>query len=131
MAGATFHGMDPWKLDAGIIECYGTGLGFVDLHNECDFLGVQVVPGPDADLLLRLMFRQLSTGSEFVLSFAAVAGLRIEQLEYHSSDASLFHDASHVPDGSGWSAFEIELASMRMEFRASRVEFRASTQIGT
>lgn len=131
MAGATFHGMDPWKLDAGLIECDGTELGCVDLHNVCDFLGVQVVPGPDADLLLRLMFRLLPTASEFTLSFAAVAGLRIEQLEYHSSDASLFHDASHVPDGSGWSAFEIELASMRMEFRASRVEFRASTQIGT
>ena len=113
------------------MESNGTGLGFEDLHNESDFLEVQVAPGPDADLLLRLMFRQLSTGSEFVLSFAAVSGLRIEQLEYHSSDASLFHDASHVPDGSGWSAFEIELASMRMEFRASRVEFRASTQIGT
>ncbi|WP_189213088.1 hypothetical protein [Actinokineospora fastidiosa] len=28
--------MAPWPFDAGMIECHGTPLGLVDLHNDCD-----------------------------------------------------------------------------------------------
>lgn len=122
MAGATFHGMSPWGSDAGLIECDSTELGLVDLHNECDFLEVQVTPGSDADLLVRLMFRYQPTARNFGLSFAAVSGFSVAQLDYHSSDALLFHDLSHVPSF-GSSDLEVVLASMRLEFRTSKVEF--------
>lgn len=123
MAGATFHGMRPWGCDAGIIECDGTELGSVDLHNECDFLELHVTPGSDADLLVRLMFRRQSTVRKFELSFASVSGFSVSQLDYYSLDALIFHDLNHVPIGSGSSTIEIFLASMRLEFRASKVEF--------
>jgi hypothetical protein len=123
MAGATFHGMSPWESDAGIVECEGTELGLVDLHNECDFLEVRVTPGSGADLLVRLMFRHQPTAGNFGLSFTAVSDFRAEQLDYHRNDALLFHDASHVPNSSGSSTFEIVVAALQMNFQASKVEF--------
>jgi hypothetical protein len=113
--------MSPWRSDGGIIECEGTELGLVDLHNECDFLQLRVMPA--AQLQVLLMFRHLPTGKDFGLSFADVSGFSAEQLDYHSSDALLFHDAGHVPDGSGSSAVEMELAAVRLEFRACEVRF--------
>lgn len=123
MAGAKFHGMSAWRSDAGIIECDGTELGLVDLHNECDFLEVQVTAGSDADLLVRLIFRHQSMVRNFGLSFDAVSGFRVAQLDYHRDDALLFHDVGHVPSSSGSSTFEIVAAPLRMDFQASRVEF--------
>ncbi|MET9227105.1 hypothetical protein [Lentzea sp. NPDC003310] len=120
MTGATFHGMRAWRLDGGIIDCEDTALGYVDLHNECDFLELRVVAGENVSV--RLLFRHLPTGRAFELSFAAVSGLEVEQLDNVPEDAHLFHDLSHVPEDT-LSAIEVELAAARLVFRCARVEF--------
>ncbi|MFD7657133.1 hypothetical protein ACFV4N_24425 [Actinosynnema sp. NPDC059797] len=124
MSGAVFRGMEPWKLDGGIIECEGTPLGLVDLHNDADVLGVEVRPS-SSGLAVELAF-SLSGDRACRLTFSGVSGLRITQLDHHPNDADLFHEVSHVPiEGAGVSDFEIVLAAAEVDFRAAEVEFTA------
>lgn len=123
MSGATFHGMSPWKTDAGIVECDDTELGLVDLHNVCDVQDMRVAPSAGGSLSVRLTFRHGPTAREFALSFDAVSGFSATQLDYHPDDVRLFHDLSHVSNGSGRSTLEIVLAPVRLEFQTSKVRF--------
>lgn len=121
MAGAVFRGMEPWALDAGIIECEATALGLVDLHNDSEVAEVVLVPGST----VQLRFRHGVEGRAFALVFSGVSGFRATELEHHPNDARLFHELSHVPvEGAGVSEFEIVLAALCLVFRAGGVEFR-------
>lgn len=124
MSGAVFRGMVPWGLDAGIIECEGTALGLVDLHNNADVSDVGIRPGPSG-LTVELVF-SLDDDRGCRLVFSGVSDLRITRLDHHPNDARLFHDLSHVPvDGAGVSDFEITLAALQVDLRAAEVEFTA------
>ena len=122
MSGAVFRGMEPWGLDAGIIECEGTALGLVDLHNEAGVTGVRIGPAPSG-LTVELVF-SLEGGRGCRLSFSGVTDLRVTRLDHHPDDADLFHDLSHVPV-EGASDFGITLAALQVDLRAAGVEFTA------
>ncbi|WP_143532351.1 hypothetical protein [Saccharothrix sp. ALI-22-I] len=110
--------MRPWALDAGIIECTGTALGVVDLHNDADVLEVVITTGRT----VRLRFSHTAGGRAFALVFTGVSRFHAARLDHHPDDAALFHDLSHVPVEGG-SDCEITLAALRLELRAAGVEF--------
>ncbi|MEV1117805.1 hypothetical protein AB0I91_22265 [Actinosynnema sp. NPDC049800] len=118
MSGAVFRGMRPWALDAGIVECEGTALGVVDLHNEADVVEVVIT----TDGTVRLRFSHPMSGRAFELAFTGVSRIEATRLDHHPDDAALFHDLSHVPVEGG-SDCEITLAALRLELRAAGVEF--------
>ncbi|MCC8243417.1 hypothetical protein [Saccharothrix luteola] len=118
MSGAVFRGMRPWALDAGIVECEGTALGVVDLHNEADVIEVVITTGG----AVRLRFSHTTSGRAFAVVFTGVSRFEATGLDHHPDDAALFHDLSHVPVEGG-SDCEITLAALRLELRAAGVEF--------
>ncbi len=115
-----FHGMDPWPVDAGMIECTGTAIGDVDLHNDCDILRVRVDVMPKA---FTIELRHLPTGARARLRFLDADIVRIDRAE-PTPDEDVLHGIDHYPDPhTGRSTFEVDLGTVLAILRATRVAF--------
>ncbi|MEV0057994.1 hypothetical protein AB0H34_46845 [Saccharopolyspora shandongensis] len=87
---AAFIGLDPWSFGSEIIECEGTSLGNVDLHNDCDVTSVVLELGTDS-VQIQLAFRIAKDGAPFSLTFDDVSSLTIEQRSSGTGDGQVFH----------------------------------------
>jgi hypothetical protein len=116
--------MDPWPTEAGMVECTGTALGDVDLHNDCDVLRVSV------DLHARaftILLRHLPTGHRARLRFTGAKVVRIDTVPGGAEDT--LHSVDHYPDPlTSRPTFALDLGAVCAVLRASTVTFALLTR---
>jgi hypothetical protein len=120
---AAFMGLDPWSFGSEIIECEGTSLGNVDLHNDCDVTSVVLQLGA-YEVQIKLTFQVAKDGVPFSLTFDSVSSLTIEQRSSEGGDGQVFHALDYYSRShEDFPVFEVDLESASMRFSALRVRF--------
>lgn len=120
-----FVGMIPWQPASEIIECVGTAMGKVDLHNEANFLGVAILTG-EKGLSLELSFERVATSRDTArrlrLVFSGIEDLRVRQrVLSHQEDWALFNAVDYYLDRSGEPSFEVDTSVLVLQFKAIAV----------
>lgn len=121
----SFKGMDPWVPSSEIIVCENTGLGDVDLHNDCDFLGVSLVVTPKG-LSVVLRFQVIGNDPHrdgFVLKLSEIGSLTIEkEKQVTPEDYQVFHAIDFVQSDAE-SSFSVMTEILQMNISCELVEF--------
>ncbi|MFE5798038.1 hypothetical protein ACFQ8C_36430 [Streptomyces sp. NPDC056503] len=110
-----FYGMRPWRIGSEIIDCEDTPLGYVDVHNFADFLGVDEKPGE-----ISLDFRLVEKGTHFRIRFAEVRELAIRLVDL---DFPENRELFYAFDSLGDCVFEFEAATLSGKVTAKKVFF--------
>lgn len=122
-ASIRFDGLTPWPHDAGMIECAGTALGLVDLHNECDVRDIRLAP---AAATLSVGFRHIPTATPVRLLFTAVELVRVDVGEH--GDPDTFHGVDHYLDPrTGRPIVELDLGRRTVVLHAGTVAFEVTS----
>lgn len=132
IAPTTFHGMRPWPVETEIVECRGTAIGTVDLHNEADLVAVTVETAP-AGLSVIYSFGgagdQIATDVLFALRFSGVRDLRLWQADpLTAGDQAVFHAVDLIRGEDGNVVFGLHATVFESTFTTDGVTFEVDSR---